>query len=177
VGDEPQTTTDTTDPAEAPAAPAPEAAPPAPAPAADLSGLPDWAQAEIKNLRKESASYRTKAKALEDESKSELQRALDALEASKTELTQTKTELTRSKVMTEFGIDAALADFLNGDEAAMRAAAEKLARLATDQRAASLRSAPVAALQSGGSAPTAEDDDWDPAEIARQVRESGRTSF
>ncbi|THV39621.1 hypothetical protein [Glycomyces buryatensis] len=169
MGDEPQTTPDTVP--EAPAAPAPVPAPPPAAPAADLTGLPDWAQSEIKNLRKESASYRTKAKSLEDESKSELQRALDALEASKTELSTTRTELTRSKVMTEFGIDPELSDFLNGDEAAMRAAAEKLSRLATDQRAASLRSAPVAALQSGGTAPAAEAD-WDPAEIARQVRDA-----
>ncbi|MEU6246418.1 hypothetical protein [Glycomyces sp. NPDC047010] len=172
MGDEPQTTPETTGPTAEPATPAAVPAPPAPAPAADLSGLPDWAQAEIKGLRKESASYRTKAKALEDESKSELQRALDALEASKTELSTTRTELTRSKVMTEFGIDADMAEFLSGDEAAMRAAAEKLTRLATDQRAASLRSAPVAALQSGGSAPAAEADDWDPAEIARQVRDA-----
>ncbi|MFG3343387.1 hypothetical protein [Glycomyces sp. NPDC048151] len=167
MGDEPQTTTDTPTAEGEPAAPAPS--PPATAPAVDLSGLPEWAQAEIKGLRKESASYRTKAKALEDESKSELQRALEALEASKTELSQTRTELTRSKVMTEFGISDDLADFLNGDEAAMRAAAEKLARLATDQRAASLHSAPVASLQSGGTAVAAEDD-WDPAEVARQVR-------
>lgn len=175
MGDEPQTTTDTATAEDAPAAPVPS--PPTTAPAADLSGLPDWAQAEIKNLRKESASYRTKAKSLEDEGKSELQRALDALEASKTELTQTKTELTRSKVMSDFSLDADMAEFLSGNEAAMRAAAEKLSRLATDQRAASLRSAPVASLQSGGSAPAAEDEDWDPAEIARQVRESGLTSF
>lgn len=156
--------------------PAPETAetdaPGTPAePAADISGLPEAAQTQIRALRAEAAKYRTRAKSLEDANKSELQKALDALEASKTELNQTRTELSRNKVMAEHGLTPDLAEFLSGDETAMRAAAEKLAKLAAVDKGAALHAAPVAALQSGAAAPAAaEFEDLDPAEIARRVR-------
>lgn len=158
------------EPASAQAAAEPDTADTATEPATDLSGLPESAQ--IKALRAEAAKYRVRAKELEDAQKSELQKALDALEESKAALNATRTELARNRVMAEHGLAPDFAEFLSGDEAQMKAAAQKLAALAAADKTASLTQSPAAALQSGASAPAAEDDDWDPAEIARQVRES-----
>lgn len=53
--------------------------------ASDVSELPAWAQNMVKDLRKEAATYRTKAQQFEDRDKSELTKAQEAATAKEQE--------------------------------------------------------------------------------------------
>lgn len=53
--------------------------------ASDISELPAWAQNMVKDLRKEAATYRTKAQQFEDRDKSELTKAQEAATAKEQE--------------------------------------------------------------------------------------------
>lgn len=178
MNDTPEPTTPDTD-----AAPAAEQAPTAPTPAAvaertatGVDALPEWAQTEIRALRKESAGYRTRAKELEDAQKTELERTQEALEAATEKLSKTQTELTRTTVLAEFELPGEYARFLTGDEAQMKSAAQELVKLAQGAMASSLQSRPVAGLVSGAAAPGEPTEDFDPAAIAAAVRERSTTS-
>ncbi|GGM39495.1 hypothetical protein GCM10012275_07980 [Longimycelium tulufanense] len=158
--------------------PAEKAAPEATPEPTGVDALPEWAQRELRQARQEAANYRTKlrqveplaqrAKELEDTGTSEVARLAEQLEASRSELLELKTELTRERVLREYRLSEDLAGFLAGDEDTMRSAAERLSKLVTTQNSTTLRSAPVARLQSGGSAPNT-DDDIDPDALAAKV--------
>ncbi|MFC0547052.1 hypothetical protein [Kutzneria chonburiensis] len=143
-----------------------------------IDSLPEWAQQELRQARKDAANYRTqvreleplaeKARAAEDAQKTESQRLQESLTARESELSALRTELTRSRVLKQFGLPDELGEFIAGDEDAMKAAAERLAALTSTQRAGGLRTAPVAALQSGGSAAN-EEPDFDADALADQI--------
>ncbi len=144
---------------------------------AGIESLPEWAQKELRQARRDAASYRTqlreaeplmaKARELEDAQKTQAERLQDALSARDGELSALKAELTRSRVLRQFGLPDEMAEFLSGDDAAMTAAGERLAAITS--KAGVLRSAPVERLQSGASAQNADADDFDPEALADAI--------
>ncbi|MFB7473172.1 hypothetical protein [Kitasatospora sp. NPDC056184] len=146
---------------------------------AGVESLPQWAQDQLRKARTEAAGYREKlreaeplvarAKELEEAGKSEAQRLTEALEASKAEAAALRHQVTRAAIVREAGLTDDLAEFLVGDEAAMRAAAAKLSKLATAAKGEALKGQPVEALKSAGQAPDDQGDDFDPAALAASI--------
>ncbi|MCZ0973157.1 hypothetical protein O1L55_20685 [Streptomyces albulus] len=162
-------------------APQVESAPAAEEPKTGIDSLPEWAQKEIKAVRKEAAGYREKLREAEplitkateeiESKKTETQKLAEALELVKRENDEFRSELTRKDVMSSYELPPQAAEFLTGtDRDSMAATAEKLKTLLGGSSVESpLRTTPVKNLQSGGSAVTAEANTFDAAEIAKAV--------
>jgi hypothetical protein len=116
-------------------------------PKQDVNDLPQWARDAITKANKEAANYRTQVaelrpkaeqfSALEEASKSELQRVAETAEKAKRDAENAQAEAIRYKAAATHGISAEFFDLLgSGTEDEITARAEKIAALATAQAAA-----------------------------------------
>ncbi|MFC4336025.1 hypothetical protein [Salininema proteolyticum] len=134
--------------------------------ASDQSDLPTWARRELDKTRGEAANYRTKLRATETELDSrgtamaELEAKVTALEADKQ---AAELAATRAQIAAKHALPEALARVLAGDDSeALEAHAFELARYV----------APGPGDPRGGLDGGAGGADFDPVELARQVRAS-----
>jgi hypothetical protein len=139
-----------TPPEAPPAAPQQPAQPPEGQPAApvdqNVDALPSWAREAITKANREAASYRTQVQelkpradqfaALEEASKSELQRIQEAHDAERTRAEQFSAEALRMRVALEHGINKDDLDLLgSGTEEQITARAQRIAALHAAQQA------------------------------------------
>lgn len=160
---------------EAPAAPEQQ---PAQQPEQRQEDLPQWARDAISKANREAANYRTQVaelkpkadqfSALEEASKSELQRVQEAQQAAERTAEQARAEMTRYKVAATHGIPAEHFDLLgSGTEEEITARAEKISTLLAAQAAAATApttpgappTRPVEQLRPGATPSEAENED------------------
>lgn len=132
-----------TEPVTPEAAPAPEAPEQQPeTPSSDT--LPTWARESLTKANQEAAKYRTQVnelkpladqfRALEESTKSDVQRATEAAEAARRDAENARAEAVRYKAAATYGIPADHFDLLgSGTEEEITARAEKLAALIAAQ--------------------------------------------
>lgn len=161
---------------EQPAAPeASEQQPQQPAEQQNQNDLPQWARDAITKANKEAANYRTQLadlkpkadqfSALEEASKSELQRVQEAQTAAERRAEQALAEATRYKVAATHGISADHFDLLGtGTEEEISARAEKIAALLAAQQAATAaatkpQTRPIEQMRPGATPGEAETED------------------
>lgn len=113
-----------------------------------VDGLPDWAQKQIKDLRRESANYRTQLQSVKDASV----KTDEEFETLKAELAKKDVALVRERIASKHGLPDALRDRLQGEtQEDLEADAKAIASLIHSPRQPVDSPSPSGGLDSGSS--------------------------